>query len=121
MAAAAQGIASCVPAVPNANASGREVPSDGKPSPSGREVPREGSLASDVPRARANAARDIPCGASGIAAVSWVIPHSTQSDEIVVVEGCGQRLTYACSPLDCLLTSRIAVAPPQQPPRAAVP
>jgi hypothetical protein len=66
-------------------------------------------MATYDPKAEAVAtgAHDIPCDKSGVAVVAVV---SGRSGSSVVVEGCGQRLTYVCGRL-CALTSRLPIPP----------
>jgi len=59
--------------------------------------------------ATASAARDIPCDPGRVVLAAELI--SERATDVIVVEGCGQRLTYLCAER-CLLTSRVALPSP---------
>jgi hypothetical protein len=56
--------------------------------------------------AREAASRDIPCEAGKVAVVTWVAPMHSSRD-LIVVEGCGQRLSYVCNEERCELFARL--------------
>jgi hypothetical protein len=56
--------------------------------------------------AREAAARDIPCEVGKIIVVTWVAPMHSSRD-LIVVEGCGQRLSYVCKEEHCELFARL--------------
>lgn len=56
--------------------------------------------------ARTAATQDIPCEAGKVAVVTWLAPTRSSRD-LVVVEGCGQRLSYICKEEHCELFARL--------------
>ncbi len=57
---------------------------------------------------RRGAANDIPCRADGVTLLTTL---AGRGDYAIVVEGCGQRLTYFCGGLvaeNCVLVARMA-------------
>jgi hypothetical protein len=62
--------------------------------------------------ARRAAAQDIPCEAGKVAVVTWLAPRNSSKGDLMVVEGCGQRLSYVCDEDEhCELFARLQRSP----------
>jgi hypothetical protein len=77
--------------------------------PTGEPVP---TFEQEKRTAVASAARDIPCETGKVVVITWVAPKSSR--DLIVVEGCGQRLSYVCDSR-CELFSKLPAAPGGQP------
>lgn len=99
--------------------------SDGVPHGAEPARPAAKQFAAWESAAIASGAHDIPCDRGSVKELAWlygkyvlIAGHDTTERLVpyaVVVEGCGQRLTYLCGDR-CILTSRLAV--PAAPPRS---